>query len=90
MADLTEIRDPIATDSPANAAAFLERLLDAVERLDLFPERGRRVPEAPELPDVRELLIESYRVIYRRRGERVQIVMIIHGRRWLRPVNTAR
>jgi plasmid stabilization system protein ParE len=44
------------------------------------------VPEAPELPDVRELLIDPYRVIYRRRGERVEIVMIIHGRRNLRLV----
>jgi toxin ParE1/3/4 len=86
VADLTAIRDFIASDSPANAAAFVERLLEAIERLDFFPDRGRRVPEAPELPDVRELLIDPYRVIYRQRGERVEIVMIIHGRRNLRLV----
>lgn len=86
MADLTAIRDFIASDSPANAAAFVERLIEAIERLDVLPDRGRRVPEAPELSDVRELLVDSYRVIYRRRGERVEIVMIIHGRRNLRLV----
>lgn len=55
MADLTAIRDFIASDSPANAAAFVERLIESIERLDSLPDRGRRVPEAPELPDVREL-----------------------------------
>jgi plasmid stabilization system protein ParE len=39
------------------------------------------VPEAPELPELRELLVGSYRVIYRRQANRVEIVLVIHGRR---------
>jgi plasmid stabilization system protein ParE len=39
------------------------------------------VPEAPELPDLRELLVDNYRVVYRRQAERVDIVLVIHGRR---------
>lgn len=86
IADLTEIRDFIAEDSAANAVAMVERLLDAAGRLALFPERGRRVPEAPDLPELRELLVGSYRLIYRRRGERLEIVMVFHGRRNLGPI----
>lgn len=81
VADLTEIRDHIAEDSEANAIGLIERLLNAVEYLEIFPDQGRRVPEAPELPDLRELLVDNYRIVYRRQAERVEIVLVIHGRR---------
>lgn len=81
VADLAEIRDFIAEDSESNAIAVVERLLTAVEYLETFPDQGRRVPEAPELPELRELLVDNYRVVYRRQAERVEIVLVIHGRR---------
>lgn len=83
VADLTAIRDYIAQDSEANAASMVERLIVAAERLSIFPDRGRRVPEAPDLPDLRELIVDPYRLMYRRLGERVEVVMLIHGRRRL-------
>jgi plasmid stabilization system protein ParE len=46
VADLSEIRDHIAEDSEAHAITLLERLLAAVENLEVFPDQGRRVPEA--------------------------------------------
>jgi len=78
VSDLAEIRAYIAEDSESNAIAFLERLFEAVNHLEIFPDHGRRVPEAPEL---RELLVADYRIIYRRHTERVEIVLVIHGRR---------
>lgn len=78
VADLSEIRDYIAEDSETNAIALLERLFAAISHLEVFPDHGRRVPEAPEL---RELIVDGYRILYRRKSERVEIVLVIHGRR---------
>jgi len=39
---------------------------------------GRLVPEADRY-DVRELILEGYRVIYRTRTRRVQILAVLHG-----------
>ena len=81
--DLREIHDFIARDSPRAAEALGERLLTATERLALFPESGRVVPEFPAL-GYREIIVSSYRVLYRLEGNTVWIVAVVHGRRVLR------
>ena len=43
--DLHGIRAYIAEDSPANADLTVQRIVAAVERLRLFPNSGRMVPE---------------------------------------------
>jgi len=79
--DLRDIHRYIARDSPHYARQFVERVIKAVERVKEFPESGRLVPEARPL-DVRELLIQEYRVIYKPEPpERVLIVAVVHGRR---------
>ena len=80
--DLHEVYRFIARDSPRAAQAVVERLLRATERLALFPESGRMVPEFPEL-NYREILVGSYRVLHRLEGDTVWIVAIVHGRRLL-------
>jgi plasmid stabilization system protein ParE len=58
--------------------------MDAVDRLALFPERGRVVPELPHA-GLRELIVGSYRVVYRvQEAEGVEIVTVFHGARLLR------
>ncbi len=83
--DLAQIHDFIARDSPSTAIALVERILRATEQLSVFPESGRRVPEFPER-DYRELLIGSYRVLYRAHGQLVEILAVVHGRRLLTDV----
>jgi toxin ParE1/3/4 len=61
--DLERIGDYIAEDSPGYAAAFLRRVRDRARLLDELAERGRVVPELDE-PEVRELFVGSYRLIY--------------------------
>jgi toxin ParE1/3/4 len=61
--DLERIGDYIAEDSPGYAAAFLRRVRDRARSLDELAERGRVVPELDE-PEVRELFVGSYRLIY--------------------------
>jgi toxin ParE1/3/4 len=80
--DLEGIYDYIARDSHQYARHQVERILHAVERLIVFPESGRRIPEFPHLPH-REVIIDNYRVIYRydRDTNRVFLVTVVHGRR---------
>jgi plasmid stabilization system protein ParE len=59
VADLENIQDYIAKDSTEYADALIERLILSVDRLESFPESGRRVPESTD-PKVRELLVESH------------------------------
>lgn len=50
--------------------------------LALFPRSGRKVPEFDN-EDMRELLVYSYRVIYRLAEPEVVIAAVIHGKRIL-------
>ena len=61
--DMESIRDYIRRDSEHYAARFVEKIVDAVENLRLFPMMGRCVPEAEE-ENIREILFYNYRIIY--------------------------
>ncbi len=82
VSDLENIQDYIAKDSAEYADAMVERLVLSVDRLTSFPESGRQVPEAAN-PKVRELIVSSYRVIYRLKRGVVQILAVVHGARSL-------
>lgn len=70
----------IARDSPSYAAAFAIRAERAAASLDMFPERGRRVPEFDD-PAVRELPVASHRLIYRVGTNRVLLLAFVHQSR---------
>lgn len=53
--DMEAIRTFIANDSDAYADLVVARLLEAVERLELFPRSGRIVPELAD-PRLREII----------------------------------
>ncbi len=78
--DLDSIRDYIARDSQYYAAQFVERIIETVEKLEKFPEIGRKVPEAEE-ENIREFLFHTYRIIYRVEAERILVLTVIHGSR---------
>jgi plasmid stabilization system protein ParE len=80
--DLREITEYISGDSPVYAAAMAGRILAAVRRLRRFPELGRVVPEYDDRT-IRELIVGSYRVVYRIVGQTVGIVAVVHGAREL-------
>jgi len=79
-ADLRDIFDHIARDSRFYARKTIEDLVQRSESLLTFPRIGRVVPEY-NLEIIRELLIESYRVIYELQGDDVEILAVIHGMR---------
>jgi len=78
--DLESIRAYIAQDSLVYADLVLRRLAAAVERLRIFPESGRIVPERND-PGIREILERPYRIVYRVLPGQVEIVMVFHASR---------
>ncbi len=80
LADLTALHDYIARDSGYYATQFVSRILGAVTKLEAFPEMGRRVPESDQ-DAIREILFQSYRIIYRLSPQLIQILAVLHGSR---------
>ncbi len=78
--DLQSLRTYIAEDSPAYADLVVRRVLAAVERLVSFPRSGRIVPERNN-PDIRELIVSSYRVVYRVGGDALEVVTVFRASR---------
>lgn len=78
--DLDAAAEYIHRDSPAYAAAFVLRSLEAGRSLTDFAERGRIIPEFKD-KKIREIFVQSYRLIYLVENNRVSIVALIHGRR---------
>lgn len=62
--DLQGVYDHTAKDSPHYAGVVIDRIVQAMERIQDYPESGRVVPEIKR-PDVREVIWRSYRIVYR-------------------------
>ncbi|HUX31690.1 MAG TPA: type II toxin-antitoxin system RelE/ParE family toxin [Thiobacillus sp.] len=80
MLDMAALRSYIAEDSPFRAKLFIQRLFEHVDHLKSFPELGWVVLER-HMPDVRELVFQGYRIIYRVSENRIDILTILHGSR---------
>jgi len=80
--DLNSIVDYIAADSPAYAGIVLKKIVNQTRILARFPQAGRKVPEFDD-ESLRELVVYSYRIIYRLQEDEVLIVSAIHGKRML-------
>jgi toxin ParE1/3/4 len=70
----------IGRDAPRYAEVFAARVFRTTERLAAFPQSGRVVPEFGR-EDVRELIVQSYRVIYHVLPDEVEILTVHHGAR---------
>ncbi len=79
---LQEVDEFISQDSPERATLFVDRLIQRGDRLGLFPKSGRRVPEL-ESEDIREVLEGNYRIVYRVKPLRIEILTIVEGHRLL-------
>lgn len=81
--DLKALVSFIKADSPGYAQTFGWHIQQRVEQLRHFSESGRNVPE-DKTGIYRELIVGSYRVVYRVDDDLVTIVTLIHGARLLR------
>lgn len=83
LADLEEIADFIARDDPKAAENWVERLVQIADRAAALPRAGRVVPELGD-ENIREVLLRSYRIIYRVRRSGIVVLTVIEGRRRLK------
>jgi len=76
----------VAQESIDNALRLLERVLVAVDSLGVLAERGSVVLEHDD-PNVRQLLVDPFRLLYRVGEADVFILGVLHQRqdlqRWL-------
>jgi len=79
---LIEIEDFIFKDSPPRAQHFVEYLIERGETISVNPNTGRTVPELSN-PLIRELTIKGYRMVYRLRDDKIDILTVFEGHRLL-------
>ena len=77
-----EISEYIALDKPGAALKWAESVFQSTERLVLFPESGRMVPELGR-PEVREILHGGYRILYRLDPGQVSVLTVRSSRELL-------
>jgi plasmid stabilization system protein ParE len=70
----------LARDSRPAAERLLIDALETASSLNALSERGRIVPEWNQ-PNVRELFVQRYRLLYEVMPEEVQILAFVHGAR---------
>ncbi|MCW5825755.1 MAG: type II toxin-antitoxin system RelE/ParE family toxin [Gemmatimonadaceae bacterium] len=76
--NLRGIHDQIALSSPTVAREVAARLWEAVGQIREFPDSGRMVPERRS-PDLRELVLPPYRLVYRRRETLIEVLTVFYG-----------
>ncbi len=78
----SEIAEYIAIDNPSAAVAWVEKVFEKVDLLELSPQIGREVPEISR-KEIREIIFGNYRIIYRIEKIKISILTIRHGKQIL-------
>ena len=82
--NLVDIDEFIERDSVERAIRFVDALIDHAETiLAENPRSERTVPEIGDT-DIRELIYQGYRIVYRLNGDRIEILTVFEGHRQLR------
>jgi toxin ParE1/3/4 len=85
--DLETIVHYIAKHAGAEIAErFGVRLLEKALSLKTFPERGRVVPEVGK--PFREIIFNSYRIVYRLRDDLVEVIRFWHAARGIPQIDS--
>jgi len=80
LANLETISDFIERDNPRAAEHWFTLLASKADSIPDMPFRGRIVPEYRR-EDVRELVLRNYRMVYRIRVERIEILTVFEAHR---------
>ena len=79
---LHHIHDHIATTAPKAADQTIRKILLRSRQIGDLPYAGREVPEYRR-EDIRELLVRPYRIIYRLRTRKIDVLTVMHFRQLL-------
>ena len=64
---------------PEYSFKFIDNILNKIQNLKQFPKMGRMVLERGN-PNLRELIIGNYRVIYRLNNDEISLITVLHCR----------
>ncbi len=78
--DLLEIGRYIAKDGRAAARRWVERLRQRARQAAAYPHAGRIVPEHSR-PELREVLLRSYRIVYFVGDDAIEVLTVFEGHR---------
>ena len=77
---LEDICTYIAEDSKIYSSIFASKIFLLIKELPRFPHSGRIVPEYND-QNLRERILGPYRIVYRIKGDFIEIASICHGSR---------
>ena len=80
ISQLQAIHDYHAKVAPSYAKRIVDRITKRSKQISTFPYSGRIVPEY-ELPEVRQIIEDRYRIIYLIKDERIEVLSVIHTSR---------
>ena len=80
---LIEIEEYISIDNPEHAVKFINNLIDKGDSIAHFPKKGRIVPEF-SITEIRELIEKKYRIVYRIKNDRIEILTVFESHRLIR------
>ena len=80
--NLRAIHDYIAQTSADYARNIIRRITARSHQIETFPLAGRVVPEF-QVSQLREVFAHPYRLIYRIREDRIDIIAVVHMSRQL-------
>lgn len=80
---LSEIDEFIARDNPQRAKKNVEFLIKHGESIAQNPSIGRVVPEISN-PIIREMIVNNYRIVYKIKQNKIEILTVFEGHRLLR------
>jgi plasmid stabilization system protein ParE len=80
LAQLEDALDFVAAENPVASVRLQRAIRKRLERLKTFPGLGRVVPELGD-PELHEVVVAPYRILYRHSVSLVTIVAVVHGRR---------
>jgi len=83
LLDLNEIAEYIALDKPGAARHLVQKVFSKTERLEKFPESGRKPPELKK-SRYREIIVDPCRIFYRIEKGKVYILYVMRSERKLR------
>lgn len=83
LLDLDNIAEYIALDKPGAASLLVQKVFSITDRLEQFPESGRKPPELKK-SRYREIIVDPCRIFYRIEKDKVYILYVMRSERQLR------
>ena len=83
LSDLDEIAEYIALDKPNAATRLVEKVFSSTNRLEQFPESGRKPPEF-KTSRYLEIIVNPCRIFYRIENDKIYILYVMRSERKLR------